>query len=86
MKQIIFFLVVFSQSIFLEHCDASQNTLKFAEKNQDMKDDKHGLKMGIVFPGCDDAEVRYFPALILTNFVIYFCQRVILKLIGMAHH
>lgn len=34
-----------------------KHTEEILRQNQFMKDSKHGIKMGEVFPGCDDAQV-----------------------------
>ena len=36
------------------------NTKIFAEKNPNLIDSKHGIRMGQISPECDDAKVSYF--------------------------
>lgn len=50
--QILFIIaVLFVKLAELKH------TEEILKQNQFMKDSKHGIKMGEVFPGCDDAQV-----------------------------
>ena len=43
--------------LFSHSCLCKENTENMLKSNDNMKDSKHGIKMGQVFAGCDDAEV-----------------------------
>ena len=55
MKLNFFGLFFFGVSYY--YCICKENTDKILQQNGDMKDSKHGIKMGQIITDCDDAKV-----------------------------
>ena len=59
MKFCCSFLLVLLFGFISRPCLCKENTERMVKANENMKDSKHGIKMGQVFEGCDDAKVRH---------------------------